>query len=417
MKRFLCLSTVLLLSSLFIFAQEIEYRCIERTYGSTSEYIKAGVKTNGICIYPNDKIIFHKGNSFNLSGDVRSGYRYYDNIPVLYAECNNGEKCYFNLDMFVVAGSDKLPGIKYDESYEYKKQSVTMVASYYFDILKKNDISAIYEYEPFWKDNEWITPNDHFSDYYSAHRYFVISNTYISSNKRDCRPNSKEIYRVGLDYGALIKEIKKINENLYTIKVFCREDRFDSSTNFIDEFVDLYKNDENTFYLEYDGDYVKISLNEKNNVIGTYVIITSDIDKQLNDIACGRKADLSDITWPHHADGTSEYEDTIRYPEQIAIEEPEQTEVEEYDNTDEETTYSDSQADNIDCPPFPSKEDSKYWDILEQYYPEDYEKLRFEYLQKRTKVINTVVISCSIIFGIIIIIAVVFTIIRKQRTK
>ena len=137
----------------------------------------------------------------------------------------------------------------------------------------------------------------------------------------------------------------------------------------------------------------------------------------MNDIACGRKADLSDITWPHHADGTSEYEDTIRYPEQIAIEEPEQTEVEEYDNTDEETTYSDSQADNIDCPPFPSKEDSKYWDILEQYYPEDYEKLRFEYLQKRTKVINTVVISCSIIFGIIIIIAVVFTIIRKQRTK
>ena len=313
MKRLLCLLTVLF-SSFLIFPQEIEYRCIEKTYGSTSEYMKAGVKTNGICINPNEKIIFHKGSPFNLSGEVQSGYRYYDDIPVFYAECNNGEKYYFNLDAFEVVGSDKLSGIKYDESYEYKKQSVNMIASYYFDILKKNDISAIYAYEPFWKEEEYISPDEHFSDHYSAHRYFVISNTYISSNKKDCRPNSKEIYRVGLNYGALIKEIKKINENLYTIKVFCREDRFDSSTNFIDEFVDLYKNDENTFYLEYDGDYVKIALNEKSNIIGTYVIITSDIEehinKQLNNIACGYKADLSKVNWPRHVDGSCDYDGT-----------------------------------------------------------------------------------------------------------
>lgn len=106
----------------------------------------------------------------------------------------------------------------------------------------------------------------------------------------------------------MIKEIKKINENLYTVKVFCREDRFDSNTNFIDEFVDLYKNEENLFYFEFDGDYVKISLNEKDNVIGTYVIITSDINKQLNDIARGNKADLSKVTWPRHADGSCDYD-------------------------------------------------------------------------------------------------------------
>ena len=110
----------------------------------------------------------------------------------------------------------------------------------------------------------------------------------------------------------MIKEIKKIKENLYAIKVFCREEIYDSTAKYIDEFVDLYKNDENTFYLEYDGDYVKIALNEKSNVIGTYVIITSDIEehinKQLNNIACGYKADLSNITWPRHADGSCDYD-------------------------------------------------------------------------------------------------------------
>lgn len=136
MKRLLCLLTVLF-SSFLIFSQEIEYRCIEKTYGSTTDCMKAGVETDGICINPNDKIIFHKGSPFNLSGEVQSGYRYYDDIPKFYAECNNGEKYYFNLDAFEVVGSDKLPGIKYDESYEYKKQSVNMIASYYFDILKK----------------------------------------------------------------------------------------------------------------------------------------------------------------------------------------------------------------------------------------------------------------------------------------
>ena len=208
MKRLLCLLTVLF-SSFLIFSQEIEYRCIEKTYGSTTDCMKAGVETDGICINPNDKIIFHKGSPFDLSGEVRSGYCYYDNIPEFYAECNNGKKYYFNLDAFEVVGSDKLPGIKYDESYEYKKQSVNMIASYYFDILKKNDISAIYEYEPFWKDHEWITPNEHFSECYYANRYFVISNTYISESRKDCNyPEPKVIYVVGTDYGGLIKEIK-----------------------------------------------------------------------------------------------------------------------------------------------------------------------------------------------------------------
>ena len=301
MKRFLCILAVLFASA-FVFSQEIKYRCIEDTYGSMSEKIRKGTKGDGNQVLKGDII------SLNLTKapKIRTA------ISTFYGTCKNGEKYYYKLDDFEIVGSDKIPGVKYDKTSEVKIKSVEMIASYYFDILKKNDISAIYEYEPFWKDNEWIAPDEHFSDYYDADRYFIFSNTTIVDNKRDCRPDDQEPYVVGLSYWALIKEIKRINDNLYSVKVFCKEELFDSTTNFIDEFVDLYKNDENTFYLEYDGDYVKIALNEKSNVIGTYVIITSDIEehinKQLNNIACGHKADLSNITWPRHADGSCDYD-------------------------------------------------------------------------------------------------------------
>ena len=64
--------------------------------------------------------------------------------------------------------------------------------------------------------------------------------------------------------------------------------------------------------------------------------------EQIENWIAEKSSDLSAVTWPHHADGTSEYEDTIRYPEQVIIEEPEEIEIEEYDSTVEETDASEN---------------------------------------------------------------------------
>lgn len=306
--------------------------------------------------------------------------------------------------------------------YNYRNKLSTSISkniwipSYYYDLLTTDGkLTELLKLEPFWNEWENYTDNESLTweDDFAIQRYFFDDYTFsIKTNATRW---------IGPDSIALIKEISS-DKIVYEIQaVFTGIYRKKSDNLYNYPYFKTLLTKHTPFYiiLAIDGDYIKLYINEvsEKNLFQTLIRTNPKLCNQIEKYIKSDVYDLSDIVWPHHADGTSEYEDTIRYPEQIAIEELEQTEVEEYDNTDEETTYSDSQADNIDCPPFPSKEDSKYWDILEQYYPEDYEKLRFEYLQKRTKVINTVVISCSIIFGIIIIIAVVFTIIRKQRTK
>lgn len=197
MKRFLCLLIVISLS-VFIFSQEIEYRCIENTYGSLSKKINE----DGTRIVIGDIISLNLTNPPYFNGEMSA----------FYGTCKNGDEFYFKLDAFEIVGSDKLPGVIYDKFSDNTIQSVEMIASYYFDILKRNDISAIYEYEPFWKDDEYISPMEHFSDYYRADRYLIFSNTRVIDTKRDCRPSSKEIYLAGLEYSALVKEIKKLRK-------------------------------------------------------------------------------------------------------------------------------------------------------------------------------------------------------------
>ena len=118
MKRFLCLLIVLSLS-VFIFSQEIEYRCIEKTYGSSSKKMYAGVDGDGKLIVPEEIIKLSKKNEPYFYGAGTYGYNYHDTLSTFYGKCNNNEEYYFNLDAFEIVGSDKLPCINYTEGYEY----------------------------------------------------------------------------------------------------------------------------------------------------------------------------------------------------------------------------------------------------------------------------------------------------------
>ena len=65
MKRHLCL-LILLFASVFIFSQEIEYRCIEKTYGSTEKEMFAGIDGDGKLIIPEEIIKLSKKLTFKF---------------------------------------------------------------------------------------------------------------------------------------------------------------------------------------------------------------------------------------------------------------------------------------------------------------------------------------------------------------
>ena len=93
-----------------------------------------------------------------------------------------------------------------------------------------------------------------------------------------------------------------------------------------------------------DGDFLNMYIDEisKKALFKTLVRSSPEACKQIEDWIAEKSSDLSAVIWPHHTDGTSEYEDTIRNPELVVIEEAEEIEIEEYDNSAKETEKDDN---------------------------------------------------------------------------
>ena len=67
--------------------------------------------------------------------------------------------------------------------------------------------------------------------------------------------------------------------------------------------------------LKIDGDYLEMYLDGSKSPLMVFAR-TDDywgITEKLRAIARGEKADLSDVTWPRHADGTCDYDDASNH--------------------------------------------------------------------------------------------------------
>lgn len=87
-----------------------------------------------------------------------------------------------------------------------------------------------------------------------------------------------------------------------------------------------------------DGDYLNMYIDRESEktLFKTLVRSSPEACEQIENWIAEKSNDLSEVIWPHHADGTSEYEDTIRYPDPVVIEEPEEIKVVEYQEKIEE---------------------------------------------------------------------------------
>ena len=60
--------------------------------------------------------------------------------------------------------------------------------------------------------------------------------------------------------------------------------------------------------LHIDGDYIRIYSETNNEHLITYVKISDNLEEQLISLFKDKVCDLSKVTWPRHADGSSDYE-------------------------------------------------------------------------------------------------------------
>ena len=66
------------------------------------------------------------------------------------------------------------------------------------------------------------------------------------------------------------------------------------------------------FYLKFDGDYLYIYLNQKDNLLATYCAYDETEYKCLTNAIKTNRFNMSDYTMPRHANGTCDYETVVR---------------------------------------------------------------------------------------------------------
>ena len=67
-----------------------------------------------------------------------------------------------------------------------------------------------------------------------------------------------------------------------------------------------------TLYILYDGDYINVYEDSKDKLLMTYAITDEKTLKEFNNLIITGECDLSRVTWPRHADGSCDYETTVR---------------------------------------------------------------------------------------------------------
>ena len=190
-----------------------------------------------------------------------------------------------------------------------KLHSGNYVIDFYCDVLESGNRNTIHEYSDIYVDREFPDPD------YGVVKYKWYDLEMFSMDSIDIRidDSTNEIDEefFSISFHGLYIENFAINKNI--------EIQFKESVN-NDEFNDSFsslkwelvrKNKVNTFYFRFDGDYLYIYLNGETDkdLFAIFVNMNDKTFSEFKNLIANNKCDLSNITWPRHADGTCDYED------------------------------------------------------------------------------------------------------------
>ena len=286
---------VFLILHFSLFAEEaITYEVITKSdvYSYPSIYCYNKAKNIG------DKIIVNYPPTINFlsfpDNDIQIQCLFYDENNQSYA---------IPLRNIKILDSEELPhkNINYDSTGLIRK----VIPAYYLDVLASQDSQKILNYEKTYaryvaKNNQTAALGrriQNWPDEFSA----IISSIYILLNSGD------EIY---------FRHIKKISDSVYECDVTCHEGYTSENHDYSDNFWQICLNMTSVGHTEVmritiDGDYLNIDIinNSSENIINlTYV--DDSVINSLEDLFIEGKSDLSRVTWPRHADGSCDYDNS-----------------------------------------------------------------------------------------------------------
>lgn len=178
--------------------------------------------------------------------------------------------------------------------------SKKFVPSYFLEVLKNKDGSIITKYDYQYKLENHAPYIQAGSEYYIALGlqadwfYPVVSNIGIRFHNGE---------------SFLFNKIEKIAEDKFRCTGYGSPDFTRVDINVIldepswDSYFDSGKHE--VLILHIDGDYLSVYSETNNEHLVTYVKISDNLEEQLISLFTARVCDLSEVTWPRRADGSS----------------------------------------------------------------------------------------------------------------
>ena len=178
--------------------------------------------------------------------------------------------------------------------------SKKFVPSYFLEVLKNKDASIIKKYDYQYYMYDYAEPYIGLglqADWF----YPVISNIGI-------RFHNSESF--------LFNKIEKIAEDKFRCTGYGTPDfgRMDINEDIWDSYFSYEQIDSGKYeslILHIDGDYIRIYSETNNKHLITYVKISDNLEEQLISLFKDKVCDLSKVTWPRRADGSSYYKEKI----------------------------------------------------------------------------------------------------------
>lgn len=206
--------------------------------------------------------------------------------------------------------------------FSQEPEKCKFVLASYFDVLKTENRDILLEKLPkveslyYYQDEH----SEHFyektwTDYYDRifgiqliYNAFDITNFYSDKNKKGILIGDYSGY-------CFVIDSMKINKNEFIFTAHSNVE-IDSSRIVID-FPKIKKDQNYELKIIIDGDYLELFIN--NMFVDKFCKINNSTLLEYEELIKNNSCDLSKVTWPRHADGTSEYDNKIITPEKINL--------------------------------------------------------------------------------------------------
>lgn len=261
--------------------------------------------------------VFSYEITYRVMRDVYSGFDWDDTVfsikeGTIVTYCSDdkdtffsvrGEVCPYRFDLYI-GDVDRIWFSETDIKQLYCDKiftdfgQVEFIPVWYFDVLKCRNSEMIYEREPKWLEIKEKNGRLFKSTFYPER--ITLNNVFFS-------------FFLGQDF--LVNKVTRSNG---IIAVHCYRHNepqlWKGRVPYPDIFLKYIDEKEIVFLLQFDGDYVDIWINSLEEYMGKYAVLSKNTLREIISFVQYAELDLANVSWPHHADGTSEYENEHKAP-------------------------------------------------------------------------------------------------------